>query len=29
MMGQLSSRQDRLFYSFNLEDHILLPLMLK
>jgi hypothetical protein len=22
MMGQLSSGQDRLFYSFNLEDHI-------
>jgi len=22
MMGQLSSEQDRLFYSFNLEDHI-------
>ena len=23
MMGQLSSGQERLFYSFNLEDHIL------
>ena len=22
MMGQLSSKQDRLFYSFNLEEHI-------
>ena len=22
MMGQLSSGQERLFYSFNLEDHI-------
>ena len=22
MMGQLSSGQDRLFYSFNVEDHI-------
>gem|GEM_PF-6023881 len=22
MMGQLSSGQDRLFYSFNIEDHI-------
>ena len=22
MMGQQKSRQDRLFYSFNLEDHV-------
>jgi hypothetical protein len=29
MMGQLSSGQDRLLYSFSLEEHILLPLMLK